>query len=172
MKRSETFIVTKRLWLRQMDETDAESVAGLRSDENVYKYFLNPVKLTVEMHREWYREQYCKSDTRIDWIAVDDGTGEFIGVYGAKITDSDTVEISYITADLHKHFGYASEAVEAIINWCENKWSLYTFVTNIHKENIASIRFAEKLGFAATEESDEFIRLERRKDVVASGLIE
>lgn len=167
MKRSETTIVTKRLWLRQMDETDAESVTGLRSDENVYKYFLNPVKLTVEMHREWYRERYCKSDTRIDWIAVDDRTGEFIGVYGAKITDSDTVEISYITADLHKHSGYASEAVEAIMSWCEARWSLDTFIATVHKENTASIRFAEKLGFAATEESNEFIRLERRKKLIA-----
>ncbi len=45
MKRSDTSIKTKRLWLRQIDETDAESIVALRSVKEVYKYFLTPMKI-------------------------------------------------------------------------------------------------------------------------------
>ena len=145
--RSETSIKTERLWLRQIDETDAESIVSLRSKENVYKYFLNPVKLTIDRHKEWYNNTYINSYDCIDWIAVDDETGEFIGVYGAKKVDSGSVEVSYITESSHQHKGYAAEAVEAIILWCEKQWSIVKIIANIHIENKESINFAQKLGF-------------------------
>ena len=79
--RSETSIKTDRLWLRQIDETDAEAIVSLRQDEKVYRYFKNPVKITAEGHRDWYRDGYCNNDNRIDWIAVDDVTGAFISTF-------------------------------------------------------------------------------------------
>lgn len=167
--RSETSIRTERLWLRQIDETDAESIISLRSKENVYKYFLNPIKLTVDGHREWYNNVYIHSYDRIDWIAVDDRTGELIGVYGAKRVDAGSVEVSYITEPSHKHKGYASEAVEAIIHWCEKQWSISEIIANIHIENKESISLAKKLGFKISTSqvsdscSSQFIQLRRNQ---------
>lgn len=163
MKRSETSIKTERLWLRQIDETDAESIVALRSGEDVYKYFINPKKLTVDEHRVWYNNVYIKSDDRIDWIAVDDETGEFIGVYGAKKIDYRIVEVSYITAGGKKHKGYASEAVNAVIDWCKLKWKAMEFIVNIQENNEGSLRFALSLGFASYDYKNNFVKLKLKK---------
>lgn len=157
--RSETSIKTERLWLRQIDETDAESIVALRSDENVYKYFLNPVKLMIEEHRKWYEEQYIDDYSRVDWIAVDDETGAFIGVYGAKKVDEDTVEVSYITSSSHQHRGYAREAVAAIINWCKDKLKVVDFVVNVHENNEGSLKFAQSMGFILRDNTGCFTKL-------------
>lgn len=124
--RSDTSIKTDRLWLRQIDETDAEAIVSLRSDEEVYRYFLNPVRITVDAHKVWYKEQYSSDDNRIDGIAVDDETGTFIGVYGVKKDVDGTVEVSYITHPIYKGYGYASEAIESVIKWSVDKWNIRT----------------------------------------------
>ena len=153
--RSETSIKTKRLFMRQIDETDASAIVSLRSDENVYKFFLNPIKLTVEDHLSWYHNSYCNNTNRIDWVAVTDNGGEFIGVYGANREQDNTVELSYITNPKQLHRGYASEAVKAIIDWCTEKWETTSYKVTIHKGNEVSIGFAHKLGFVKAEDVDD-----------------
>lgn len=162
MKRSETSIKTKRLWLRQIDETDAESIVALRSDENVYKYFLNSKKLTVDEHRVWYNNVYAKFEDRIDWIAVDDETGEFIGVYGSKKEDGNSVEVSYITNPDHQNKGFALEAVNGIIDWCVDNWHISSVTVCIHKDNNPSLEFVYRLGFKKKELTDKtFIKMNK-----------
>lgn len=156
--RSDTFIKTERLWLRQIDETDAEAIVRLRSEENVYKFFLNPVKITVDQHTMWYKDTYVHDDYRIDWIAVDDHNGSFIGVYGAKRVEN-VVEVSYITDPSHENQGYAAEAVKAIIEWSKKYWNIFVFVANVHCDNKESISFASKLGFSAIRKWGDFITM-------------
>ncbi len=159
MQRSATQIQTNRLWLRQIDETDAESIVKVRSDEGVYRYFINPKKLTVEDHLEWYRNNYVKSANRIDWIAVDDENGAFIGVYGIKIMDSKEIEISYITSPEKLHKGYASEAVRAIIKWCKSHFDVNCFFVSIHEDNMDSIGFAHAIGFKENKKEGKFLKM-------------
>lgn len=161
MKRSTSHITTERLWLRQIDETDTESIVGLRSDERVFRYFLKPSKLTVDEHLHWYREKYIHDRNRIDWIAVDDDTGAFVGIYGAKKIASGEAEISYITADCMKRRGYAFEAVEAVINWCVKQWKIRTAVVEIHKENSVSIAFADMMGFKNVDSNESFVKMRK-----------
>ena len=152
MRRSITSIKTDRLWLRQIDETDAEAIVDIRSDKNVYKYFLNPVKISIDDHRRWYNEQYKNDDNRIDWIAVDDKSGDFIGIYGAKMVERNTAEVSYITKPDKQGCGYAKEAVEAIIRWCVDYWGVNSAIVTINKGNKRSISFARHLEFRDCEE--------------------
>lgn len=176
MRRSDAPIKTERLWLRQIDETDAESIVSLRSDENVYKYFLNPVKISTTDHGIWYDEQYKKDNSRIDWIAVDDETGDFIGVYGVKKLDENTVEVSYITKPDKQGRGYAKESVKAIIQWCRLRWGVLLFIVNIHCENASSIIFASALGFKESSKynlKDHFRVFEYRceKDMFKTAIV-
>ena len=162
MKRSKSAMATERMWLREIDETDGDCIVSLRSDEDVYRYFLNPVKLTIQDHLRWYKETYCNDRGRIDWIAVDDENGDFIGVYGAKISGEKGAEISYITAKEQRGRGYAKEAVEAVMNWCEKKWDISLFYVLIHVDNKASISFARQLGFSKNDENGAFVRMIRK----------
>lgn len=164
MKRSVTSIKTAHLFLRQIDETDAESIVSLRSEEEVYKFFFNPVKLTVFDHQFWYWNHYIHDTSRIDWVAVDDNSGAFIGVYGLKRIDVDIAEISYITKRDQQGNGYAKEAVEAVVSWCVDHWKISEFVAAIHKENKDSICFAEALGLERAGSEGCFIKMKMRRN--------
>ena len=167
MKRSETSIRTKRMWLRQIDETDSEAIVGLRSDERVYRFFINPVKLTLEDHVRWYKTNYIMSSSRLDWIAVDDQTGVFIGIYGVKIKAQDTVEVSYITHTDKQRQGYASEAIKGLLVWAIKHLHVQYAVANVHEENMESISFAEKMGFEHIGKEGRFLSMKLSLDEAA-----
>lgn len=159
MKRSISIITTERLFLRQIDETDADSIVMMRSEKDVYQYFLNPVKLTIEDHKKWFRDCYSKNDERMDWIAVNDLDGSLVGVYGAKKSSDDEIELSYLTNRQMRGKGYASEAVNAVIKWCGDNWKNTVFSVSVHKDNAASLLFAKSIGFFEESSEGNFIIL-------------
>lgn len=169
-------IKTERLKLREINENDAEAIVSLRSDINVYQYFYNPQKLTIDNHRRWYNENYKYDDSRIDWMAENAKTEDCIGIYGLKRIDEETAEISYITNSQYLCKGYATEAVEAIIWWSVEYWSIKHFVVSIHEKNVASISFAKKLGFVNCTEGKysqgrkRFVCMEKKFSSVCRGI--
>ncbi len=160
MRHSESFIVTERLWLREIDESDTDTIVKLRSDPMIYRYFSNPNILTKEKHERWYWESYVKNDSRMEWIAVDDDTGKIIGIFGADRADlqGDNADISYLLSPALYGKGYAAEAVKGVMEWSRKKWRIRYFDAVIHRENEASIQFASRLGFSLVEEQGDFIR--------------
>ena len=160
MRHSESHIRTERLWLRQIDESDTETVVRLRSDPAVYRYFASPHRLTNAEHLAWYRGSYRSNDNRIDWIAVEDITGRVVGLYGAK-RNASCVEVSYLTAPDAQGRGYAAEAVSAVSDWAKRMWQANSAIAVIHAENASSIRFAERLGFEPRNKSGDFVTYAR-----------
>lgn len=156
-----TRLRTARLTLREIEEKDTGFIVRLRSDPEVYRYFVSPHRITREEHLNWYRKHYLLSDDRIDWIA-EDRDGKAVGVFGIKAGAKDgSAEISYILAPEAYGKGYAREAVEAVMRFAAEERRITRFTAEIHKDNCASIRFAEKAGFRAARQEDDFIRFER-----------
>lgn len=145
--KSDAIIKTNRMLLREINETDADAIVSLRSNEEVYKYFCNPKKITVEEHKKWYRDSYCTDDSRIDWIAVDDKMGDVIGIYGLKKVSNEVAEVSYITNPCYYGKGFATEAVSSLIKWCKDNWRMKRMIAVVHEANNPSIAFAHSLGF-------------------------
>ena len=52
----------------------------------------------------------------------------------------------------YRNKGYASEALNLIIDYCRNELSLVNLFCNIQKDNTTSIRLFEKCGFQFIEE--------------------
>lgn len=148
---------TSRLTLREIQDTDAGWIVAWRSDPKVYQYFLNPHPITLREHRNWYSNSYKKNKQRIDLFAVDNNTGEAIGVFGLIKQAAGLTEINYLLDDLHQGKGYAVEAVTAIIDWAAENWNTRTIIAEIHKENIDSLHLVQKLGFHEDTESGMFI---------------
>ena len=147
---------TGRLRLREISEADAETIVALRSDPEIYRFFLNPHRISIEEHLNWYRSRYVFDADRYDW-AGEDEQGAVAGVFGA-IRRSDTeAEVNYILQQSHYGKGYAKEAVERIIEFCSEWWNSRQIVATIHKDNAQSIRFAEKLGFSCAESIGSFL---------------
>lgn len=149
---------TERLVLRDMEENDTSFIVGLRSNPQVYKYFVSPHKITEDEHLSWYQKKYIFDNNRFDWIGVYDEMS--IGVFGAKRdgSKSSEAEVSYILSPTQYGKGFASEAIQRIILFCSEEWNCNRVIAEIHKDNIQSIKFIKKLGFVENRESYDFIQ--------------
>lgn len=149
-------IYTERLMLRCINESDAETIVKWRSEPDVYKYFKNPHKITVEEHLNWYRNSYLSNPNRFDWMCFDKNTQNPIGVFGL-VLENQVAEINYILSPIEQHKGYAKEAVKGVINYAVENFKVKHFIAEIHRDNEASIKFARNMSFVLDRETEEFV---------------
>ena len=144
---------TAHLIMRGITEEDTHAIITLRSDPNVYKYFISPHQITKEEHLSWFKNNYIFNENRLDWIAFD-MAGRLVGVFGVKRDNKDSkeAEVSYILDSKQYGKGYASEAVNRLIQFCCEEWKCVYVTAEVHEENSDSIRFVEKLGFVAEKD--------------------
>lgn len=147
-------INSERLLFREIDLTDTEAIVAWRSNPEVYQFFKNPIKLDHEQHIKWFNASYQKNDARIDFMALD-SDGNRVGVFGI-IINGDSAEINYLVSPKQQRKGYATEGVLRIIQYASNTHHVKTFQAEIHKDNIASINLAKKIGFKLSRTHDSF----------------
>ena len=142
-----------------ISESDSEIIVKLRSNPDVYKFFLCPHQITIEEHINWYRNNYIKDENRIDWVGTNKAQ-KSVGVFSIKrsIPCSAEVEVSYILDPAEYGKGYAKEAVRRLMTFCKDCWEAEEAIADIHKKNYASIHFIESLGYNLEYENDNFIR--------------
>ena len=153
---------TDRLTLREIREEDTPFIVKIRSDPEVYPFFLHPHKLTEEEHLSWFRNQYIYDGNRIDWIGFDEADTP-IGVFGIKRSGEHAAEaeISYIVDPAQYGKGFGKEAVERIIRFVKEDWNVKAVMAQIHKSNKKSVLFAGKLGMLETGRHGDFIVFQR-----------
>ena len=154
---------TTRLLLKGISEEDTGFIVELRSNPDVFKYFVFPHMVIKEEHIQWYRNNYLINENRIDWIAQA-SSGVPVGVFGVKREkeDNEEAEVSYILSPVEYGHGYASEAINRIIEFCRDEWKCAYVIAEIHEQNTNSTRFAEKLGFKREEKKGVFLRYKRK----------
>ncbi len=160
--KSPPVLQTERLTLRGIKEEDAPFIAKIRSDPDVYPFFLVPRKLTAEEHLKWFREKYIYDDNRIDWIGFR-GTDIPVGIFGIKRSDGNAAEaeISYILDPAWYGKGFAREAIEKVLCFAWENWNIRTVTAEIHRKNINSVRFACKIGMVEADRHGDFIVFRR-----------
>ncbi len=150
-------IETGRLILKEITEKDTEVIIRLRSNPDVYKYFLSVHELTATEHIKWFKTQYLHDESRFDYIARVKGNNIAIGVFGIKKMGQKIVETNYILNHLYRGKGYAHEAIFALLEFAKQEWECKTAIAKIHKDNNASIHFAESSGFNPVFQEGNFI---------------
>ena len=55
--------------LKEITLDDTELIVQLRSEPEVYRYFLSPHRITVSEHIKWYTEHYLSDPDRIECTA-------------------------------------------------------------------------------------------------------
>ena len=94
---------------------------------------------------EWYA---------IWMIELKDGT--HIGELCFKgVDESGSAEIGYGIAEEYQNCGYASEAVNAAVDWALKQDKICCVTAEVETENTASVRVLEKSGFEPTGETGE-----------------
>lgn len=155
-------IETERLTLRGISEADTKMVVRLRSNPDVYKYFIAPHEITEQEHIAWYKNSYLLNENRIDWMAFDT-LGYFVGIFGVKRDNQNSVEaeVSYILTPEQYKKGYATEAIERLIQFCRDNWHCGFVTAVIHEDNNDSIHFVKKLGFVQEKKEGLFMHFKR-----------
>lgn len=156
-------IKTQRLSLRGIEEQDTEAIVKMRSNPDVFRYFLSPHKITTDEHLAWFQSSYIADINRYDWIAINE-LSKVIGLFGVKRIEDTSTELSYLLDIGQCGKGYATEAVNAILQFCISEWHVKVAVANVHKDNESSIKFIERLGFSVKNSKDtyfNFIRYEK-----------
>ena len=117
---------------------------------------------TVDVLKAAYTEMLEGCLTHPDqweWYAIrmiELKNGTHIGELCFKGVDEyGSVEIGYGISENYQHCGYATEAVNAVVDWALMQNSVNCVTAEVDEDNIASVRVLEKSGFKPTERIGE-----------------
>lgn len=142
---------TERFILEKMDENYFEPLVNMVSDKDVMKYSGSQVTDAIK-HAEFYLQKIdamYKNKKGIRWAVVDKATNNFIGDIGLYNIDlySNNTEIGYTIARNYWRQGIATECIKEIEKFAFSRLNMNRIIAMIDKNNIPSVRLAEKLGF-------------------------
>lgn len=165
-------IETKRLILRQWQDSDREPFAQLNADAEVMRYF--PAVLT--------RKQSDAMVDKINCLFAENGWGlwaievkqkkQFIGFVGlhshddVNIPQTPFVEIGWRLAKAHWHKGYAFEAANACLDYAFHGLMLDVVYSFTALQNEPSWRLMEKLGMHNTHQNFDHPKIDKEHELV------
>ena len=145
---------TKRLYLREMNQSDFASLCRiLKDDETMYAY---EGAFSDDEVREWLDRQiarYQKWGFGL-WAVILKDTNEMIGQCGLTMQnwkDDEVLEIGYLFERAHWHKGYASEAAKACKKYAFETLNASEVCSIIRDTNIASQNVAIRNGMTVKD---------------------
>ena len=143
-------IETERLLIRELKETDFKDIMEIWGNYEVMKYcgvfenygsdhFINVIRRYNKLQENRGFSVYCVLNKK---------TGNLLGVCGFNPVElSDELELIYHFKKNQWGRGYATESCNAILDYIKAHFSNTKVIASVNKENTASRRVLEKLGF-------------------------
>ncbi len=153
---------TSRLILRHPVLDDLDSLFALYCDPDVSKYIPDAPRNYEETREElvWHMNGHPKHPELGLWATIHKETGKFIGRCGLlpwTIDGQNEVEVAYLISKAYWGQGLGTEAAQAILDYGFEKLNLSRLICLIDKENLASIKVAEKIGMTFEKEGKDEI---------------
>ena len=147
---------TPRLVLRRHAAADFPAYLEMCADPAMSRYSGRNPSGSEEAWMRLLRQAGHWSLLGYGFVAVEEkGSGRFVGEAGLGDFKrrlgpafDDSPEAGWAIAPWAHGRGYATEAAAAALEWIEHAFAIERTVCLIHAENAASIRVAEKLGYA------------------------
>ena len=142
-------IESKRTLLRPIAESDKEAVFAYRSDAETNKYqgwipkSLDEVKDFISRNPA----KFNQADTWFQLVIIDQESDRLIGDVGIHFIDEQQVEIGCTLAKDIQGKGFATEALQTVINYLFKKLNKHRIIGSIDPLNTNSIGLLERLGF-------------------------
>ena len=137
--------------MRAIEADDAEWLAVESADPDVQRFTPIPAGLTAETLRPWAasRRQSAEKGESIDWIFVEQTTGERAGQISlVRFNWKDSVaEIAYWTAAAFRKRGLTTAAVRLVSSWGMEVLDLWRIELITDPANAGSRRVAALTGF-------------------------
>ena len=146
---------TKRLYLREMNPSDFNSLCRILQDEKAM-YAYEGAFSDQEVH-EWLDRQIYRYQKWIFglWAAVLKETDKMIGQCGLTMQqwkDQEVLEIGYLFERSHWHQGYATEAAKACKQYAFEKLNASEVCSIIRDSNTASQNVAMRNGMVMKDQ--------------------
>ena len=144
-------ILTERLRLRELEESDAEACNAYESDPEVVRYTSHGPR-TLDESLAYIRKSretlLAEPRGTFDFAVVLRASGELIGRAGIHVSDAALREgtIWYILNPAHWGEGYVPEAMRPLLAHGFGALGLHRVTADLDPANTASARVAEKLG--------------------------
>lgn len=147
---------TKRLRLRELIEQDTDALFDVLGDPEAMRYF--PKVYTRDEAGLWIarNQQRYRIFGYGEWAVVDRDSGVMFGGCGPcwhEINDELQLEVGYHFRRRYWGHGYATEAAQAVIDWCFANVAVDHIISLIRPENEPSRKVAERNGLVAKEKT-------------------
>ena len=142
------FLETQRLFLRNVEEKDADTIFDYRNNEICAKYQRGQVKTKIEIQNLVQKRKNDKiSAEKRSMLAVslknsDEMIGEIVVLPAEK-----TFSLGYTFSYKFHRKGYAFEAISALMEFLHENYADFEFICFCEKENQASKNLLQKLGY-------------------------
>jgi len=144
-------IVTKRLIIREITETDLDAIYDYTKNPEIFKYMpFGPSTHEDATKRIQRLIDKQNQDPRTDFdVAITLKHNEKL-IGGCRLKKVSDIEgrVGYILAREHWGNGYATEAAKTLTEYGFDELGLHRVYATVHPENAASIRVLEKVGMS------------------------
>lgn len=143
---------TERCYLREITLEDIDRLYELYEPMEITKYMegLHENKEDEKVYTEAYMNYMYRFYGYGLWVVVEKSSGEIIGRAGLEHRETEDewwLEMGYMIGLAYQKQGYATEVCLEILQYAEEALEFEEISCMIHRDNAASIRLAEKLGF-------------------------
>ena len=153
---------TKRLVLRHLVPGDIEDLYALYCDPDVTRYIPDASRTYEETRQEleWFQNGHPNHPELGLWATIHKETNKFIGRCGLipwTIDGKYEVEVAFLLGKAYWGQGLGTEAAQAILDYGFKQLHLSRLVCLIERENLTSIKVAEKIGMTFEREGKDDI---------------
>jgi RimJ/RimL family protein N-acetyltransferase len=139
------------LELKPVEKSDFEAILRLVEQPGVSHFLVDAPSLGRERLTLWFeRSERAFSNGRTGLFAIREPGGPIVGFAGLLVLDVGRPEDEYLlyTIDMdHRGRGLATEAAKQVVEHATQKTRTKRIVATVDRENLASIRVMQKLGF-------------------------
>lgn len=151
---------TKHLMLRRLQLTDLDDLFRLYGDPEVRRYIPDAPTNYEETREEleWFLDGHPDQPELGLWATIHKETNRFIGRCGLLpwvIDGRPEVEVAYLLAKAYWGQGLGTEAAQAVRDYGYETLGLSRLICLIERDNLASIKVAEKIGMTFEKEGQD-----------------
>ncbi|MCG9730221.1 GNAT family N-acetyltransferase [Shewanella sp. Isolate13] len=144
-------LYTDRLRLRTVVASDWDNFLYTHSNEQLNEFVRKPQAESV-IREKFERVLENRDLSEGEWLLTiieDAHTQDFIGFIGLQNSDAEMgqMQVGYMIHPKAHGQGFASESLQAIIDWACLAYKPHKFFAYCIEQNIASIKVLEKCGF-------------------------
>lgn len=153
------YIKTDRLIIRDLEPKDSDQLYKIVWQKNMLRFMKDwsensPSPESFEGYINWHQEQKNSKDiykSKRYAITLKDND-MLIGCAGMGLEDTlNEVEMAYFLDEDYQGKGYATEALNALFDWCMSVSDIKYLILTIDCANEASCKVAKKAGFELFE---------------------